>query len=138
MRSLLIGSALLVLVACGASRNEGTNPPVFITGERTEVRWNGVSIVDDGIAAKLAVQSSDSRRSETGTLEVWAHLRNRTDHALQIEGRVQFFDSEKRPIEGPSAWKRMYLDPNTMATFSEFSTRADGVAYYYIELREGR
>jgi len=88
--------------------------------------------------AKVAVESTNSRRTPTGTLEVWAVIRNRTDHPLQIEGRTQFFDASQAPIENPTAWQRVSLPPNSVATYKECSTRVHDVAYYYIEIREAR
>jgi len=87
---------------------------------------------------KIAVESTNARRNPTGTLEVWAVIRNRTDGQLQIEGRTQFFDRQQAPVEGPTAWQRVILPPNGVATYKEFSTMVDEPAYYYIEIREGR
>ena len=88
--------------------------------------------------SKIAVESTNSRRTPTGTLEIWAVLRNRTDHPLQVEGRAQFFDADKVPSDGPTAWQRVYLPPQSVATYKEFSTKIHEVSYYYVELREGR
>ena len=65
-------------------------------------------------------------------------IRNRTDFPLQIEGRVQFFDESKAPVEGPTAWQRVFLPPQSVATYKESSTNVYDIGYYYIEIREGR
>jgi hypothetical protein len=88
--------------------------------------------------SKIAVESTNSRRTETGTLEAWAILRNRTDHDLQLEGRTQFFDADKAPAENPTAWQRIFLPPQSVATYKDSSTKIDGIGYYYVEIREGR
>lgn len=98
----------------------------------------GKKLVEHGKAGKIAVERTDSRRTATGTLETYALLRNRTNHDLQIEGRVQFFDQSEAPVEGPTTWQRLMLPANSVATYKEFSTLVDGINYYYIEIREGR
>ncbi len=94
--------------------------------------------VEHGKVGKIAVESTGARRSPTGTLETWAVLRNRTDYDLQIEGRVQFFDKDKAPVEGPTAWQRVFLPANGVSNYKEFSTNVMDIGYYYIEIREGR
>ena len=86
---------------------------------------------------KIAVESSGAKRNETGTLKVWAVLRNRTDYDLQIEARVQFFDEYKVPVEGPSSWQRMVLPANSVSAYKENSLGMNELKYYYIEVREG-
>ena len=153
-RNMILGLAM-VLFAGGceqASVNEGAsrgvrvrdgrapqagiqyNTAVFL--DKSLQRWYGVGDADK--YAKITVESTDSRRTPTGTLEAWAVLRNRTDHRLQVEGRVQFFDKDKVPCEAPSAWQRLYLNPQSVETYRGFSTQVENVVYYYIELREGR
>ena len=87
---------------------------------------------------KIAVEATNSRRTETGTLEAWATLRNRTSFPLQIEARTHFFDKTRAPLEGPTAWQRVHLAPKSVASYKERSTRVEGIGYYYIEVREGR
>jgi len=132
---------LFFLSNCGEKKSkiyplEGTAPPIHIEDPATQIRWNSVGIIDDKIAKKIAVEQTNARRTATNTLEVWALLRNRTDYPLQIEARVQFFNANKEPIEGPTAWKRIYLPPNGIQKYFEYSTRTD-VNYYYIEIKEG-
>ncbi|MDA7817193.1 hypothetical protein N9A28_03265 [Sulfurimonas sp.] len=87
---------------------------------------------------KIAVESSGAKRNETGTLKVWAVLRNRTDFPLQVQARVQFFDEYKVPVEGPSSWQRIILSPNSISAYKENSMGMNDLKYYYIEVREGR
>lgn len=126
--------------------NEGGAPGV--NAPQVGLRLNSVTIIDNGLQfwegkdedrwTKLAVESTNSRRTPTGTLEVWGVLRNRTDFPLQVEGRTTFFDQQQVPIEGPSAWQRLQLQPNSVAAYREYSIATSSVAYYRIELREGR
>jgi uncharacterized protein YceK len=145
---------------------EGPGPGVRVRDSRAPqagIRMNSVAIIDESLQkwdgkvfdppwssifqagpkerdkrSKIAVESTNSRRTPTGTLEVWAVLRNRTDFPLQIEGRTQFFNRDQAPIEGPTAWQRVHLPPNAVATYQEFSTKIEEIAFYYIEIREGR
>lgn len=143
---------------------EGAGPGVRVDDPRAPqagIRYNTVVILDKSLEdwngkvfdpplleylwpqepekrSKIAVESTNSRRTETGTLEAWAILRNRTDYPLQIEGRTQFFDAEKAPAEAASAWQRVFIPPQGVATYKELSTKIQGISYYYIEIREGR
>ncbi|MFH0965037.1 MAG: hypothetical protein V2A58_13640 [Planctomycetota bacterium] len=137
----------LLLAGCATTTiDEGPAPAVNVPA--VPPRLNTAVIVDKSLQnwaggekdkyAKVAVEATNSRRTPTGTLEVWAELRNRTDYPLQVEARVQFFDADRSPVEGPSAWQRVFLPPRAVETYREFSTNVYDVNYYYIEIREGR
>lgn len=130
---------------------EGPGPGVRVRSglaPYATVRLNTVAILDDSLqdwdgppgrkGGKIAVERTNASRTETGTLVAWALLRNRTDYPLQIEGRVQFFDEAEAPLEGPTAWQRLHLPPNSVITYRGNSTQTDRVKYYLIEIREGR
>ena len=149
--TITIGFSLFVTGCEQPLIPEGAAPGVQVRDPHAPyatVRLNTVNIIDKSLAnwhgkedekySKIAVEQTNSRRTATGTLEVWATLRNRTDYPLQIEGRSQFFDSDQAPVEGPTAWQRVFLPANSVATYKEFSTKVEDVAYYYIEIREGR
>ncbi len=147
-----LASVALTLAGCANRLAEGptTGGRVdTLNAPNAQIRLNTVAIVDKALqrdrsnlfgkerAGKLAVEATDSRRAPTGTLEVWATLRNRTNHDLQIEGRTTFFDARRVPIRTPTAWRRVFLPANSIGSYSEFSTDVE-VAYYYIEVREAR
>jgi len=139
-------------VGCESSAvREGPAPGVRIrhpAAPYATVRMNTVNILDKSLQdwhgdpeqkrGKIAVEATNARRTPTGTVEVWATLRNRTDHALQLEGRSQFFDRDEAPVEGPTAWQRVFLPPNGVGVYKERSTKVMEVGYYYVEIREGR
>jgi len=148
---LTIGLLAAVLAGCNTVVREGAAPGVRVQDEKAPqagIRLNTVQIIDDGLQkwqgkeserwSKISVESTNSRRTPTGTLEVWGVLRNRTDYPLQIEGRTTFFDQYEVPAEKPTAWRRVMLPPNGVAAYKELSTRMDEIAFYYIEIREGR
>lgn len=140
----LFGAVLMLLTmnACGDHYmvHEGSSAPVRIRDDNlpgTQIRWNNVSLLDKSIENKILVEGTNSRRTATNTLEVWALFRNRTDYPLQIEARASFFDASQAPIEGPTAWQRVMLPPNANGHYKEFSTRVN-IGFYTIEVREGR
>jgi len=146
---LLVVTVVLLSSCTEVEVDEGATPGVRVDDPRAPyatVRMNTVNIIDESLQnwededrrGKIAVESTNSRRTPTGTLEVWAVLRNRTDYSLQIEGRTQFFDRDRVPVEGPTAWQRVFLPPKSVATYREFSTKVREIGYYYIEVREGR
>lgn len=154
--SVLLICSVLFLAGCNSVRvYEGPAPAMRVEEGYAGLRLNSVAILDDslqewyvvedsqtgpvehGKVGKIAVENVGARRTATNNVEVFAVLRNRTDYPLQVQGRVQFFDGMKAPVEGPSAWQRIYLPPNSIFSYKEFSTRMDA-SYYYIEIREGR
>ncbi len=121
--------------------SEGTKPPLRVTDPNfpeTRARLNNASIVDDSLRRKIAIEATNSRRTETQTLEVWAQVRNRTDFPLQIECHVLWYDRDLAPVDATTAWKRLYLEANSIGTYREFSTNVHDISYYYIEIREGK
>ncbi len=152
MRYWLAGCMIVAMLSgCTSVIREGAAPGVRVQDERAPqaaIRLNTVNIIDDSLQkwqgkeeerwSKIAVESTNSRRTPTGTLEAWGVLRNRTDYPLQVEGRTTFFDQYEVPVEKPTAWRRVMLPPNGIAAYKELSTRMDEVAFYYIEIREGR
>lgn len=149
----------LICLSCAACTTtqiyEGPSPGVRIehpSAPNAGIRYNSVAIldrnlhtsyvyengkIDHGNVGKLAVENAGSRRSQTGTVEAWAMLRNRTNFQQVVEGRVTFFDQSKGPLEGPTEWQRIFLPPNSIGTYKEFSTSVSEVGYFYIEIREG-
>lgn len=166
MRYLRVGAALLLLTGCTSTYvPEGPAPGVRVRDPRAPqagIQLDRVVVLDRALQdwdapryepvfleqlwppqhaqqhARLAVEQTNARRTATGTLEVWAVLRNRTDQPIQLEGRTTFFDAQQVPCEDPSAWQRVFLPPQGVATYRERSTQIEGVHHYYIELREGR
>ena len=120
---------------------EGSSAPVRIRDESlpgAQIRWNNVSLLDPSIQNKILVEATNTRRTATGTLEAWATFRNRTNYPLQLEARSSLYDANQAPIEGPTAWQRVYLPPNATAHYTNpFATKID-IGFYTIEVREGR
>jgi hypothetical protein len=159
---LFAGCATVVDVPEGAAPGVQVRDPM---APNARIRMNSVAIVDKSLQrwntkvveyqpawlsifslgrpenqkySKITVEGTNARRSATGTVEVWATFRNRTDYPLAIECRTQFFDREEAPVEGPTAWQRVQLPQQSVASYKEFSTNVMDVGYYYIEVREAR
>lgn len=159
---LFAGCMTVVQVPEGASPGVQVRDPM---APNARIRMNSVAIVDKSLQqwetkcveyqptwlsifsggspenekySKIAVEGTNARRSPTGTVEVWATFRNRTDFPLTIECRSQFFDRQEAPVEGPTAWQRVHLPQQSVGSYKEFSTNVLDVGYYYIEVRESR
>lgn len=121
--------------------NEGSYAPQQIRDPNLpgcQIRWNNVSLLDRSIKNKVFVEATNSRRTATGSLEVWAIFRNRTDYPLQLQARASLFDATQAPLEGPTMWQRVMLPPNGISNYKlMFTSRLDS-GYYNIEVREGR
>ena len=132
---------LLILLVTGCATHEGA----VTAGKRGDnfVQLNQVLILSDSLErvglmntrGKIAVEQNTANRTATGTLEVAALLRNRTDHNLQLEARTRFFDESKIPSGRESQWKRLFLEANSLAGYREYSLYPEA-AYYQIEIRE--
>jgi hypothetical protein len=144
---LLAGLLGATLIGCQTTKMsyEGPQPGEHVRNERApyaRVNLDTVVIIDKALqtqqSGKLAIERSGARRAPTGTLEVFAVIRNRTDFPQQIELRTQFFDSNGAPVEGPTAWKRLTLDSQSVNSYTEYSVGTSSIAHYYVEVREGR
>ena len=158
MKKLFVAILSLVFLC---SCKVGDNRQIQVSGGATPVHpfkinmedghsptaLNTVRILDDSLMSisadgeksvrKIYIERTGIRPTATNTKEVWASIRNETDHQLVIEGRVSWFDQHQAPPEGPSPWKRVFLAPNTVGIYKESSTRTD-VHYYMIDIREAR
>ena len=141
---LSLAFAAGLLSSCGTMESmfdfkvhEGTVAPVHVNLEDTQIRYNNVSILDQSLKNKIAVENSNWQRTVTDNVEVWTTLRNRTDYPQQLEIRVQFYDANTVPLGQPSAWQKFFLSPNAIKAWKETST-FENVHSYFIEVREGR
>ena len=155
---IILLAGCFVAAGCNQQITEGPGPAVRVDDPRAPhaaLVYNSVVFLDKSLSrslkqgeifgwklgpaqvTKIAVETQGGRRTQTGTLQVFATFRNRSDFDVHLEGRVQFFDKDKIPVEGPSAWQPIILPPNGVAAYKQFSTRIDA-SYYYIEIREGR
>jgi hypothetical protein len=142
----------LALPACTTWRvDEGPAPGVHVRDKRAPnagVRMDTVAILDPSLAhwrgpederySAIAIERNGARRTTTGTVQVYATIRNRSTVPLAIEARCQFFDAEEVPVEAPSAWTRIFLTPKGVEHYKESSTQIQDVAHYYVEIREAR
>ena len=155
MRHVCAVLVVAAVLASGCQENritEGAAPGVRVRSDlapQARINMDTAVVIDPGLQnwqgreqedryARVAVERTGARRTGTGTLEVWAQLRNRTERPIAIEGRTQFFDSDLGPCEGPSAWKRVFLPPNSVDTYKTYSRKIQSPAHYYIEIREAR
>lgn len=151
-KNLIIVLVALALFGCNQQNqkidivHEGAAPAIRVddaAAPYAKLRMNSVVILDPQLQqiegpGKIAVENTGSTRTETGTLEVWATLRNRTNYPLQIEGRTNFFTENEAPIDTPTAWSRVFLPELGTGVYKAKSTLIHGIKYYMIELREGR
>ncbi len=162
---ILVLLVILITSGCQSTvtiRREGATPGLQVRDARmpdARLHLNAVAIIDPNLQrrvrtefasgfmasssnqadyiGKVTVENHGSGRSPTGTLDVFAVLRNRTVHPLQVECRVSFFNEQEIPVEGPTAWQRIFLNENGIGSCKQFSTQLN-TSYYYIEIREGR
>lgn len=112
----------IVFIDHNLNRTEVINTPL---GERAKS------------TVKVTIDRHDFETTETGTAEVWAVLRNRTDYNLDVEGKAMFFSANKAPLDDESVWRRVTIPANGTAVYRETSLNDRG-EYFLLELREGR
>ena len=135
--------SLLASTGCQTVR-EGAEPGIRVQDSRAPnagIHMNSVAILDESLQSptqggKISVEQVKTRRTGTGTLEVMALLRNRTDFPLQIEARTHFFDGTEYPVEPPSGWTRIHLPGKSVNYYKAYSTHVEDVANFYVEVRE--
>lgn len=128
---------MLVVATAGGCRSNAVNEGAFAGTRHTryEIQMNNVGVLSEWLAQRIAVEESNSARSATNTLEVWAQLRNRIQGSYQITARTHFYGPDRRPLE-TTGWTTIHLQPLGVATYTTSSLN-DNALYYYIELREG-
>jgi uncharacterized protein YcfL len=102
------------------------------------VEMNQIFLVDDFSKANVEVLKHNARRSSTGTVEIWAQLRNKSSKPIRVECRVQFLDRQQVPVEPFSAWRPVFIQGGSMATYTEISTKVQEVGYYILEIKGGQ
>lgn len=88
-----------------------------------------------GETYRLSVENHGRRRTETGTTEVYAVLRNHTDYDYQIEARTQFFDQDGVPVDAKPTWQRSTIPANSISAYKTLSTGTQPLQYR-VEVRE--
>lgn len=98
-------------------------------------KLNAVCYVSDDLVDELFVQNQEYRRTPNNTFEVVCTLKNLTGKPLHLQARTQYFDADRRHMEGPGAWQQIFLPPLGIETYTAYSYTS-GPAYYYVEVME--
>jgi len=144
LRAASLVAALSLTVGCvtneGPSRAENVSP--------VDVQLNTVNILSDSLhqttnifggakhRGKIEIDRTHVTTTGNGLPQVIVVIRNRSDHPLQVEGRTTWFDPAGIPVDGPSAWQRIFLPPNSVNSYQENSI-SNRATQYYVEIREG-
>jgi uncharacterized protein YcfL len=135
-----LGILALALAACGGDKEL----PVVQTVE-SDIPLNTVEFLDEDIRPDqglfggddpITISAASARRLSTGTMQVNIHFKNNTERPMAIQCRSTFFDEQKIPIEGPTAWQRVFLSAKSLGKYTENSTRTEA-AYFHVEVRGG-
>lgn len=140
----LTAAAGLLTAGCTSLPSSSTE----LTERTAPLEYNTVVFTDydlsrtwkDGIRGggetyRLSVENHGRRRTETGTTEVYAVLRNHTDFDYQIEARTHFFDEDGVPVDAKATWQRSTIPANSISAYKELSTGTQSLQYR-VEVRE--
>lgn len=146
LRTLIVITAATTLLVAGctsmpssSTKLEGRTAAteyntVVFTDYDLSRRWSE-GIMGSGETYRLSVENHGRRRTETGTTEVYAVLRNHTDYDYRIEARTQFFDEEGVPVDAKPTWQRSTIPANSVSAYKTLSTSTQPLQYR-VEIRE--
>lgn len=86
---------------------------------------------------RLSVEKHGVSRTDTGTSEVWAILRNHTDYPYMVEARTTFYNQDGMPMDANPVWKRVSVPANALATYKEKSITTEQLQYR-VEVRQAK
>ena len=155
MKYTLLIALLVTISGCNETYvrvNEGSAPGVRVARDSPHhvgIQYNTVQIIDRNLAqwrgpensrfSAIAVEETNSKLSPANTINAWALLRNRTNVPIALEIRTTFFAHDKSPLEAPTAWKRQFLQPNSVLHYKFLSLSQVGqIGYYLIEVRQAK
>lgn len=140
----LTAAAGLLMAGCTSMPSSSTK----LTERTAPLEYNTVVFTDydlsrtwkegirgSGETYRLSVENHGRRRTETGTTEVYAMLRNHTDYDYRIEARTQFFDQDGVPVDAKPIWQRSTIPANSVSAYKTLSTGTQPLQYR-VEVRE--
>jgi len=100
-------TTLCVLLASGFW-TAGTNES---RGSDNDTSFDNLDIIDSTLNGKLAISRVGSEASKNGLLSVFAGLKNRTSHTLNLQVETIYKDQEGNPVNAGS-WITLSLKPH--------------------------
>lgn len=106
---------------------------------------NTVRVIDSSLARYLDVRGTRVSsvldvegvfvgQTPTGFRKVTVQIRNKTKYAIPLEVRASWYDASGMPSDPAQSWSRYFVQPQSMVTFEQSSTRLNS-AQYYVEVR---
>lgn len=107
-------------------------------GAMEPIPLDSARIIDRSISNKVQVQAVARGRTAAGATELYARLVNCTDYPQQVQVRAHFLDASQIPTEPPSVWRRVFLQPKSIADYREAGTRPAVPGHFLLEVREAQ
>ena len=137
----ILASGLALALASCATPPEGG----VIIDQQNDIRpaLNTVRVIDSTLAryttsarvvSVLDVEGKFVSRTETGFPKVTVQLRNKINQAMALEVRTTWYDDQGVPVDSSPAWKRLFVQPQAMATYEHISVKT-AASQYYVEVR---
>lgn len=150
MNTLKMGLITFFIFSATACVQAPKAVPQSVGTSTTQLQMNSVNVIDRRMLevrktingeqynyGKILVESSGASRTETGTLAVYTTIENLTDFPQAIQARTRFYDENRAPVEGFSAWQRIILPARGVDTYREMSL-TDRAGFFYIEIKEAQ
>ena len=104
--------SILLLTACSTTPVAyEMNSVVFVDKSLNFVKNGGFASGDINVR-KLSVDRHGFKELATGSMEVWAVIKNHTDYDQEIQVGTQFYDVDQVPSEYAAVPQRLFITKN--------------------------
>jgi len=125
--------SVLLLAACStAPVAHKMNSVVFVDKSLNFVK-NGGFVSNEVNVIKLTVDKHGSKALPSGSMEVWAVIKNHTDYDQEIQVGTQFYDIDQAPSEFEAVQQRMFITKNSTKTYRQTSVKQN-MKFYRVEI----
>lgn len=91
----------------------------------TDASFDNLEVIDASLKGKLAVLRVGSEPTSNNLLSVFAGLKNKTGHRLDLEVQTLYKDRAGNPLNGGGTWLPLSLKPHEETEYRSASISAD-------------
>jgi hypothetical protein len=104
--------------------------PPDASADDTGSSFDNLELVDAGLSRKLAVLRVGSDRTASNLLSIYAGLKNKTGHVLEIEAQTIYKDKSDTALnDGKGSWIPMQLKAREQTEYRSVSLSPDAVDF---------
>lgn len=105
---------------------------------------NTVRVIDGSLAryvdrnyrvdSILDVENITLSPTGTGLSRISVELRNKSEFAIPLEVRNNWYDQSGRPVDTATSWTRLFAEPMSMVVYEQVAANPQA-SQYYVEVR---